>query len=115
MGARSNVQLHALRAYISRVLGQPYSLTAAKLLTRSNSKAYDEDGGLVSDHAGVEGGSGESAEAEEMRSFFCSELCAACLKRCGVLKGAKASTKYWPGSFSQHSPEQLPLQDSAYI
>merc|ERR1712118_445714 len=31
------------------------------------------------------------------RTFFCSELVAACLKRAGVLAGARASSTFWPG------------------
>jgi len=57
----------------------------------------------------------ESDEDLEEKTYFCSELVAACLKRCGVLAGDRAACQYWPGSFSQHSRNALPLQERAFI
>jgi len=116
---RTAEQLLSLQEYVASVLGQPYGLTVAKLLDRTLSEAFDEQGRCVSSPTRAGGGGAsparEESREEGLRSFFCSELAAACLKRCGVLAGARASTRYWPGSFSQHSPEPLPLQEHAYV
>ena len=62
-----------------------------------------------------EDGAGEAREQDTSRTFFCSELVAACLKRCGVLAGARDSAQFWPGSFSQHCTEALPLHPKASL
>lgn len=103
--ARNEMQIDALHAFVKSVLGQPYGLSVGKLLKRSLSASFDELG---------EPTTGEVV-LEEHRSFFCSELTAACLKRCGVLRGNRSSSSYWPGSFSQHSLDYLPMQEHAYV
>lgn len=107
--ARTEPQMLRLKEYVKSILGNPYGLSIQKLfLDRSFSSEFDEHG-LSGD-----GDNGESSD-QGQRTFFCSELTAACLKRCGVLKGARASSTYWPGSFSQGCTEQLELQEHASI
>jgi len=110
--ARSPTQMLALKSYIQAVLGSQYSLTVSKLLMhRSISGEFDENGAAL--HGG--GQQEPGADETEPRTFFCSELCAACLKRCGVLAGGRASSSFWPGSFSQGAAEPLPLQEHAFV
>eukprot|EP00811_Abedinium_folium_P037216 NODE_9852_length_1394_cov_9.374901.p1 GENE.NODE_9852_length_1394_cov_9.374901~~NODE_9852_length_1394_cov_9.374901.p1 ORF type:complete len:406 (-),score=104.07 NODE_9852_length_1394_cov_9.374901:177-1322(-) len=96
---RTTARLMALENYIHKVLGSSYSLNPSKLM-RSNSGTFDKDGRQI----------GGGAENDADRTFFCSELVAACLKRCGVLEGSRPSTNYYPSSFSQDSFRGLPLQ-----
>jgi len=104
---RTPEQLHALQTFITAVLGRPYGLSLGKLVGRTLSEAFDERGGPVAPSP--------AAAGEAHRSLFCSELTAACLKRCGVLASARASSRYWPSSFSQHCAEPLPLQEHAHV
>jgi len=48
---------------------------------------------------------------EENRTFFCSELVAAIYKHLDLLEWQRASTQYWPGSFSDKN--QLLLKNEA--
>lgn len=115
---RTHAQLAALQTYVCSVLGMRYGLTARKLWERKDSKAFDEEGREV-----LARGLGHVDETsldvegrhEDARTFFCSELVAACLKRCGVLASKRASSYYWPGSFSQHSLEALLLHEGVRI
>lgn len=116
---RTHAQLTALQIYVCSVLGMRYGLTVRKLWERRDSKAFDEDGREISKDGSrvdettldVEG----RPRHEDARTFFCSELVAACLKRCGVIASKRASSYYWPGSFSQHSLERLTLHENVRI
>lgn len=44
---------------------------------------------------------------EETKTFFCSELIAACYKSMGILRKDISSANYWPGSFSVDSDLKL--------
>jgi len=114
---RSQKQIAALQRYVRSVLGHRYGLTVKKLLARELSDEFDENGECISSAVAANAGEGQTANDsdEEGRSFFCSELVAACLKRCGVIAGNKSSKCYWPGSFSQSCAECLPLQEHARI
>jgi hypothetical protein len=114
--ARTNERMANLEMFVSAVLGRPYGLTVGKLLRgRALSTAFDDEGAeLPRDQQPWADGEEGPIEVEG-RSFFCSELCAICLKHCGVLAGAASSATYWPGSFSQHSHEQLPLHAHAHL
>lgn len=100
-------QLLNLQRFVSYALGKRYGLTPSKLV-RDQSVSFDERGA-------PEDGAGEAREQDTSRTFFCSELVAACLKRCGVLAGARDSAQFWPGSFSQHCTEALPLHPKARL
>ena len=65
------------------VIGNAYNLNPFKLLRRT-SDVYDEEPINL-----------------ETRTFFCSELVACAYKFLNLLPKRKASTKYWPGSFSK--------------
>lgn len=126
---RSQTQITALQRYVRSVLGHRYGLSVKKLregLARELSDEFDENGVCISSaeaKAGEANAGGASScssrladdNEEEGRTFFCSELVAACLKRCGVIAGNKSSKCYWPGSFSQNCSERLPLQEHARI
>lgn len=104
---RTPTAMMKLQDFVCAVLGRRYGLTPKKLFSRLESTEFDAQGNEVR-----EPGSGLCPEqVEASPSFFCSELVAACLKRCGVLATNRAAAQYWPGSFSQHSPEPLPLHD----
>lgn len=105
---RSPEQLEALQDFVHSSLGKRYSLNLNKIFQRKVSREFDAVGHDVS-------ALGKPGATEELETFFCSELVAACLKRCGVLAGARASSQYWPGTFSQRCPEPLPLQEEAFI
>jgi len=115
--ARSEKQIAALQRYVRSVLGNRYGLTVKKLLARELSDEFDENGECISsaDAATTCEATNVDDNAEEYRTFFCSELVAACLKRCGVIAGSKSSKCYWPGSFSQNCAEPLPLQEHARV
>lgn len=117
---RTHSQLTALQMYVCSVLGMRYGLTVRKLTEafgRKDSKAFDENGDEITNGRidettlDVEG----RRKTEDPRAFFCSELVAACLKRCGVIASKRASSYYWPGSFSQHSFERLLLHENVRI
>lgn len=114
---RSQKQIAALQRYVRSVLGHRYGLTVKKLLTRELSDEFDENGECISSAEAAKAGEAPTANDsdEEGRTFFCSELVAACLKRCGVIAGNKSSKCYWPGSFSQSCAESLTLQEHACI
>jgi len=111
---RSPKQIASLQSYVRSVLGHKYGLTVKKLLSRELSDEFDENGDCLSSADPAKAQSANDT-AEDGRTFFCSELVAACLKRCGVIAGNKSSTCYWPGSFSQSCSERLPLQEHARI
>jgi hypothetical protein len=106
---RDNDQMDALSRYINQIYGANYSLTWDKIFNTKTSFSFDEKGNdntppyLRGD-----------TQVRD-RTFFCSEVVAACLKRCGVLASARASCTYWPSSFSQYDHETLPLQPDVYI
>mmetsp|Transcript_69788 Transcript_69788/g.204649 ORF Transcript_69788/g.204649 Transcript_69788/m.204649 type:complete len:489 (-) Transcript_69788:113-1579(-) len=103
---RSLQQLQKLEDYVGSVLGNPYGLSVGKLMNRSVSAEFD-----LRD---VKSGPGRD-ESEDVRTFFCSELVAACLKRAGVLAPSRPSSDYWPGSFGQNSIEPLLLQEGVHV
>jgi len=106
---RDNDQMDALSRYVNDVYGSSYSLTWDKIFKTKTSFSFDEKGN---------DNTPDSLRGETQRrdqSFFCSEIVAACLKRCGVLAGARASCTYWPSSFSQYDHESLPLQPGVHI
>jgi hypothetical protein len=49
------------------------------------------------------------------KTFFCSELVATALKRCGLLDPEKAASKYWPGDFSIDNNKSINLLNGAYF
>jgi len=111
--SRTTTQLNALQDYVESVIGSHYSLTVKKLLKRRVSREFDKNGKDITPESLLQ--SETISESGGDTTFFCSELVAACLKRCGVLAGARASSQYWPGSFSQHSLEPLPLHEGVYL
>mmetsp|Transcript_70662 Transcript_70662/g.132243 ORF Transcript_70662/g.132243 Transcript_70662/m.132243 type:complete len:490 (-) Transcript_70662:84-1553(-) len=121
---RSHQQMENLERFVASAIGAEYGLDMNKLfLSRKNSLGFDADGSPISPSSHTPTASPvpdlyhETFEnpQEDNRTYFCSELVAACLKRVGVLAGSKASTQYWPGSFSQQSGWALPLQPDTFI
>lgn len=108
---RTSDKLNRLEDFVKGQLGVRYGLTLNKILKRKLSREFDGQGEEISCATPQE----EDMSPGKDRNFFCSELVAACLKRCGVLSGARASAQYWPGSFSQWSPNPLPLHKNVYI
>lgn len=49
----------------------------------------------------------KSEEEEKQRTYFCSELVAAAYKKLGLLEQEKATTQYWPVTFSDARELQL--------
>eukprot|EP00929_Paragymnodinium_shiwhaense_P046704 TRINITY_DN23769_c0_g1_i1.p1 TRINITY_DN23769_c0_g1~~TRINITY_DN23769_c0_g1_i1.p1 ORF type:complete len:492 (+),score=92.53 TRINITY_DN23769_c0_g1_i1:132-1607(+) len=105
---RDQKQLTVLQNFILDALGTEYELTLPKLFQRRHSREFDADGNEITP-------SEQAVEQEDAKGFFCSELVAACLKRCGVLSGDRAAAQYWPGSFGQQSRGALPLHEEVYI
>lgn len=121
---RTEEQMNALEDYVHSVLGHRYGLSVGKLLGRTFSGTFDQAGHEVSpaasnahaEEAGtLKSSTSTAVEEDATRTFFCSELVAACLKRCGVLAGDRSSTTYWPGSFGQMCSTKLPLQDNVFL
>ncbi|CEL98304.1 unnamed protein product [Vitrella brassicaformis CCMP3155] len=54
-------------------------------------------------------------QGDDEQTYFCSELVAKCLKRLGVLRGSRAASQYWPGTFSVKTHSPLPLSDGCAI
>jgi len=108
---RSPAQMDALQTYVLSVLGSRYQLSACKLV-RCLSESFDEEGKeMLKDKEVPE----DTPRDDRSRTFFCSELVAACLKRCGVLAGERSSSRYFPSSFSQNSVRGMPLQEHVRI
>lgn len=117
---RTSEQMSRLQTYVNSIAGAPYSLTYDKIFKRKTSFVFDEKGcDTTPEEMRNTAGSGPDSlhpdAAPGPETFFCSELVAACLKRCGVLAGARASSTYWPSSFSQYDMEPLPLHESVHI
>ncbi len=53
----------------------------------------------------------KSKPHEQLKTFFCSQLVAACYIALGILPSDVSSNRYWPGSFS--SGKNLRLIDSS--
>mmetsp|Transcript_137907 Transcript_137907/g.239755 ORF Transcript_137907/g.239755 Transcript_137907/m.239755 type:complete len:474 (-) Transcript_137907:75-1496(-) len=109
---RTADKLNRLEGFVKSQLGVRYSLTLNKIFKRKLSREFDAQGSEISCPNQTDD---DDMLPGEDSNFFCSELVAACLKRCGVLAGARASAQYWPGSFSQWSPNPLPLHEDIYI
>jgi len=120
---RDSVQMEKLQQYVYSILGAHYSLTYDKIFKKKNSFSFDEKGRentpeSIRPSTGAHdraSGSFYGDVAPGPENFFCSEVVAACLKRCGVLAGARASATYWPSSFSQYDMESLPLHEGVSI
>eukprot|EP00448_Togula_jolla_P015334 CAMPEP_0170574462 /NCGR_PEP_ID=MMETSP0224-20130122/3310_1 /TAXON_ID=285029 /ORGANISM="Togula jolla, Strain CCCM 725" /LENGTH=454 /DNA_ID=CAMNT_0010897115 /DNA_START=24 /DNA_END=1385 /DNA_ORIENTATION=+ len=108
---RSKERLKKLQDFVGSVLGESYSLSLSKIFVRRYSREFDGEGADISTSLG----DSQKGEEDGHRTFFCSELVAACLKRCGVLAGSRSSSQYWPGTFSQHNLAPLPLHAGVHI
>jgi len=121
--ARSEASMVALQDFVSDNLGKPYGLTMSKLLGKqsistSSVASNGHSNGLGSNNGAHANGDSQGTidtECGETRTFFCSELTAACLKSCGVLDGTMDDSQYWPGTFSQYNDEPLPLHADVSI
>mmetsp|Transcript_37502 Transcript_37502/g.86523 ORF Transcript_37502/g.86523 Transcript_37502/m.86523 type:complete len:487 (+) Transcript_37502:27-1487(+) len=122
---RTELQMQHLQQFLASAMGANYGLDMGKLfLGRKNSIGFDADGTPISQaQSGASPASDlysdaftlENPQEDDNRTYFCSELVAACLKRVGVLAGSTASTQYWPGNFSQQSGRALSLQPDTFI
>lgn len=119
---RDGVQMEKLQQYVYSILGANYSLTYDKIFNKKHSFSFDERGyentpESMRESAGgsQQPGSFYDDAAPGPETFFCSELVAACLKRCGVLAGTRASATYWPCNFSQYDSQSLPLHEGVHI
>jgi len=117
---RDHTQMQKLQEYVYSILGARYSLTYDKVFKKSKSFSFDSQGfENTPEHVRNQLGDGvdvsDRSSVPGPETFFCSELVAACLKRCGVLEGTRASATYWPSSFSQHDMESLPLHEGVHI
>ena len=72
---RDKKKLTALQNYVQKIRGSSYDLSISKLL-----KSKEED--------------------EQIKTFFCSELVAACHKILGVLPQNVAASQYWPSTYA---------------
>ena len=76
--------LDQFEVFVRTVLGNHYSINFKKLFARAT-----------------------TAKKLEQRQFFCSELVAKAFKEMGLLKTAKASSTFYPSSFSIKNKLQL--------
>jgi hypothetical protein len=108
--------LKSFREWVMSVLGKRYSLTVKKLM-KMESREYDSHGASVGGRTSYACciAREDKKEKDEEPTFFCSELTAQALKHLGVLKGTRAASSYWPGSFSDLCRRSLPLSDGIMI
>jgi len=115
---RTDERMERLKESVMSALGHRYNLDLKNIFTRKVSPEFDADGQDISSSEVQK--AMKAVERDEgpdgcIRRYFCSELVAACLKRCGVLATSTASTQYWPGTFSQHCYNPLPLHEGVHI
>lgn len=79
---RSRSDLDTMEQFIAKNLNKKFDLNLDKMF-KFTSKIY------------------KTEEEERSRTYFCSELVAAFYKKLGLLPQEKATTQYWPVSFSQ--------------
>jgi len=68
-------------------IGKKFRINPSKLIRKKN----EED---------------DTDEIKEDKGYFCSELVASALKRVGLLDKELASSRYWPGDFSNELLER---------
>jgi hypothetical protein len=89
---RSDDMITKIEKFVKNSIGKKYMVSMAKLFKKRSN--FQED-------------------IEENKTFFCSELIAACYKRLGVLPKDVSCASYWPGSFS--CEKKLTLEGGASL
>ncbi|KAL4500404.1 hypothetical protein ABPG72_003355 [Tetrahymena utriculariae] len=85
---RTNQALTNLEKFIQYALNKKYKFTLGKIMRKKTSHK-------------------EESDQNEDRTFFCSELIAACYKKLAILKEETACSSYLPGHFSLEKDLQL--------
>jgi len=90
---RSDDVINGIEKFVRYSVGKKYKITPTKLLKRKSTMKEDEN--------------------IENRTFFCSELVAACYKKIGLLPQDVSAAQYLPGSFA--AEKKLVLQNNAKL
>jgi len=86
---RTEEFISEVEKFVKNVVGKKYKISASKLFKKKSA--------LVD----------AASEADQLNTFFCSELVAACYKKLRLLPQELSCATYWPGNFS--CEKKLPL------
>jgi len=84
-GPKTPDMMAGIEKFVRYSVGKKYQLNASKLLKKKSVTSFED----------------------EDRTFFCSELVAACFKKIGLLPKDISAARYLPGSFSAEKKMEL--------